>query len=171
MALYRAVGGGSGPLLSLLSSLLSPFKSASKKTILPTGVTRMFGTLAHQLRLRIMSPPCMCTCQHRSVTLRSRSVCLRVGSQPVPATSKSEIDAALQKLAANKQKWIAQPCSRRAALLRACIQQALKVKPVICLLQYSSVHAALPAASARRYFLLSLQNTSTGLATLNIDTC
>ena len=52
MALYRAVGGGSGPLLSLLSSLLSPFKSASRTTILPTGETRMLGTLGYQLGLQ-----------------------------------------------------------------------------------------------------------------------
>lgn len=85
--MYRTVGGGSGPLLSVISSLLSPFKSASKQTILPTGTTA------------------------------------------VPATSKADIDVALQKLVANKQKWIAQPCSKRAALLRACIQQTLKVFP------------------------------------------
>lgn len=83
--MYRAVGGGSGPALWFISSLLSPFKSARKQTILPTG------------------------------------------SQPVPATSKGDIDAALQKLAGRKQQWVSQPCSTRAALLRACIQETLKI--------------------------------------------
>lgn len=77
-----------------------------------------------------LSRPCMRTCQHLSTTVRCSFLWLCIGFKPVPATSKSEIDAALHKLAANKQKWIAQPCSRRAALLRACIQQALKV--VLC---------------------------------------
>ena len=129
MALYRAVGGGSGPLLSLISSLLSPFKSASKKTILPTGAYAQHSSpsaspYVTSTRLRLDLSACI---SYHGLTLKSRSLCLCAGFQPVPATSKSEIDAALQKLAANKQKWIAQPCSRRAALLRACIQQALKV--------------------------------------------
>ncbi len=50
------------------------------------------------------------------------------GSTPVPATSKADIDAALQKLTDRKQQWVMQPCARRAELLRACIQQALLVR-------------------------------------------
>ena len=127
MALYRAVGGGSGPLLSLISSLLSPFKSASKKTILPTGAYAQHPSPSASPYVTSMHLDLSACISYHGLTLKSRSLCLCTGFQPVPATSKSEIDAALQKLAANKQKWIAQPCSRRAALLRACIQQALKV--------------------------------------------
>ncbi|DBB03304.1 hypothetical protein WJX82_011741 [Trebouxia sp. C0006] len=84
--MYRTLGGSSGPALWLFSSLLSPFKSARKQAILPTGST------------------------------------------PVPATSKVNIDAALQQLTDKKQQWVMQPCARRAELLRACVQQALLIK-------------------------------------------
>ena len=53
------------------------------------------------------------------------------GSTPVPATSKADIDAALQKLTDKKQQWVRQPCARRAELLRACVQQALLVRSEI----------------------------------------
>ena len=53
------------------------------------------------------------------------------GSTPVPATSKVNIDAALQQLTDKKQQWVMQPCARRAELLRACVQQALLVRSLM----------------------------------------
>lgn len=114
-------------MLSLISTLLSPFKSTSKQTVLPTGVTLPSACQ----RSSFCSPPCMWTCQHFPDTLNSKSSRVCAGFQPVPATSKADIDAALQKLSANKQKWVAQPCSKRAALLRACIHEAMQVTYLI----------------------------------------
>ncbi len=117
--MYRALGGGSGPALWLISSLLSPFKSARKQAVLPTGQYRSIGiqgfkSAAHQLERVSWSRVC--------------TGLVLAGSTPVPATPKADIDAALQNLAARKQQWVTQPCSKRAALLRACIQETLKVR-------------------------------------------
>lgn len=117
--MYRAIGANSGGMLWLTTNLLSPFKSTSQKTILPTGPA------VHARKQHMQLGQTFTTC---SCWLPPCNVIYHMaGAKPVPPTPTADIDRALQDLESNKGRWVAQSCAARAKLLRASIEATVEV--------------------------------------------